>query len=119
MEDELRSRSWGQLLAAQSGAWAVLLLLLVVPVALGHRALHDVLVSFHWAPAYLFGELAPWALLVGGVATLVPVAASSGLDPESRFYPRGRRAYFIWGVVLYLLGVALTVQLFEVWSYTH
>ncbi len=119
METELYSKPRGQVLAAQCTAWTVLLLLLLVPFALGHRVIHDVLVSFHWAPSYLFAELGPWALLVLGVGVLVPVAASSGLHPESRLYPRGRSALFIWGVVLYLLGVALTIQLFDVWSYAH
>jgi hypothetical protein len=97
----------------------VLVLLLLIPAALGRRALGDVLASFHWAPSYLFAELGPWALLLFGVMSLVPVAASSGLDPDCRLYPRRRRAYFTWGVVLYLLGAVLTVELFDVWNYAH
>ena len=50
---------------------------------------------------------------------LIPVAVSSGLHPESRLYPRARRSYFVWGVVLYLLGALLAAQLFEVWGYAH
>ena len=58
-------------------------------------------------------------LILGHTASKVPVAVSSGLHPESRLYPRGRRSYFVWGVVLYLLGTLLAAQLFEVWGYAH
>src|SRR5947209_4238419 len=88
---------------APACALAVLVVLVAAPLIFGHRVLSDVLVSFHWTLSYLAGELGPWLLLVAGVAFLVPVAVSAGLDPESRFYPRARRVYFIWGVVLYLL----------------
>ena len=54
-----------------------------------------------------------------GLAFLVPVALSAGRHPESRLYPRARRAYVAWGVVLYLLGTVLAVQVAEVWSYVH
>lgn len=101
------------------GALGVLVLLAVIPLALWHRVLHDVLVSFHWSVSYGAAELGPWLLLLAGILFLVPVAVSSGLDPESRLYPRGRRAYFVWGVVLYMLGAILAVQLFEVWTYSH
>lgn len=106
-------------LAAPSAALAILAVLVVVPLALWHRVLHDVLVSFHWSVAYLGGELGPWLLLAAGVGFLLPVAASAGLHPESRLYPRGRRAYFIWGVVLYLLGGVLVIQMYDLWSYAH
>jgi hypothetical protein len=35
---------------------------------------------------------------------------SIGRHPESRLYPRSRNAYAGWGVVLYLLGIALASQ---------
>ena len=89
------------------------MLLAVIPLALWHRVLHDVLVSFHWSVSYGAAELGPWLLLLAGILFLVPVAVSSGLDPESRLYPRGRRAYLVWGVVLYMLGAILAVQLFR------
>ncbi len=50
---------------------------------------------------------------------MVPVALSVGRDPESRLYPRARRAYFAWGTVLYLLGLLLVVQVWELWKYAH
>ena len=88
----------------------------VVTIA-GELNLELHLVSFHWDLSYAAAELGPWLLLLVGIAFLIPVAVSSGLDPESRLYPRGRHAYFVWGVALYLLGALLAAQLFEVWGY--
>jgi hypothetical protein len=102
-----------------AGALGALLLLIGLPLALWHQVLHDVLASFRWSVPYAATDLGPWLLLLVGVLFLVPVAISSGLHPESRLYPRGRRSYFVWGVVLYLLGALLAAQLFEVWGYTH
>ncbi len=58
---------------------------------------------------YLTGWL-PWALLVGGLAFLLPVAWSAGMNPESRWFPRARAAYAGWGITLYLLGFVLAWQ---------
>jgi hypothetical protein len=100
-------------------AFGWLLALAVLPLALWHRALGDVLGSFHWNVRYLVSELSPWFLLVAGLAFLIPVAVSAGRDPESQLYPRARRAYIAWGTVLYLMGFVLAVQMVEVWSYTR
>jgi hypothetical protein len=105
-------------LARPLSALTVVAVLVLIPLALWHRVLADVLVSFNWSPAYVGAELGPFLLLLGGVAFLIPVAISAGLDPESRLYPRSRRSYFIWGVVLYLLGSMLAVELFDVWAYS-
>jgi hypothetical protein len=103
--------------AALPFAW--LTALVVGPVAVWHRMLGDIIGSFHWSLTYLLSELTPWLLLLAGIAFLVPVAVSAGRDPESRLYPRGRRAYIAWGTVAYLLGIVLTVQVAEVWHYAH
>jgi hypothetical protein len=58
---------------------------------------------------YLSGW-APWILLAGGLAFLLPVAWSAGMNPESRWFPRARAAYAGWGVTLYLLGFLLAWQ---------
>jgi hypothetical protein len=105
--------------AAPAPAVGVVVVLAVAPIALWHHVLRDVIVSFHWSLSYAMAELGPWLLLLAGVGCLLPVAISSGRDPESRLYPRARRAYFIWGVVLYLLGGVLAIELFDVWSYAH
>ena len=106
-------------LARPAAALATLLVLVAAPLALWHRVLGDVLASFHWSVSYTAADLGPWLLLLAGIAFLLPVAVSSGLHPESRLYPRGRRSYFVWGVVLYLMGALLAAQLFEVWGYSH
>jgi len=102
-----------------ASAMCVLVVLAAGPFAILHRLLSDILASFHWSLAYIVGELSPWVLLLAGVAFLVPVAASAGAHPESRLYPRARRAYFVWGIVLYLLGVMLTLEVLNLWSYSR
>lgn len=114
-----RPRSLRRRLAAPGAALAVVIALILAPLLLWHGVLRDVLSSFHWSLTYAVAELGPWLLLASGVACLVPVALSCGLHPESRLYPRGRRSYFVWGVVLYLLGTALVVQMYDLWSYAH
>ena len=106
-------------LSRPASALGVVAVLVVVPLALWDRVLADVLTSFEWNVSYVGAELGPFLLLLGGVVFLLPVAVSAGLNPESRLYPRARRSYFVWGVVLYLLGAMLAVELFDVWSYAH
>ncbi len=62
---------------------------------------------------YLSGWV-PWVLLAAGLLFLLPVAWSAGMDPESRYFPRGRTAYAGWGVTLYLLGLLLAWQVWAV-----
>ncbi len=64
---------------------------------------------------YLTGWL-PWALLAAGLLFLLPVAWSSGLNPESRWFPRSRAVYAGWGLTLYLLGFALAWQVMQIQS---
>lgn len=90
-----------------------------LPIALWHRVFGDIVASFHWSFRYAVGELSPWFLLLAGICFLLPVAISAGLDPESRLYPRARRAYSAWGTVLYLLGLALATQVAALWHYAH
>jgi hypothetical protein len=104
-------------LAALAFVWVIVVA--VIPFAVYHHVFSDIIVSFHWSFGYLVGELSPWFLLLAGVVFMVPVAFSAGRDPESRLYPRARRAYFAWGTVLYLLGLGLTVQVAELWSFAH
>ncbi len=104
---------------ATAVAFGWLAALAIVPVALWHRVLSSILASFNWSLTYMVGELSPWLLLAAGVAFLVPVAVSTGRSPESRLYPRARRAYVAWGTVVYLLGLILAVQVAEVWHYAH
>lgn len=104
-------------MAAASLGWLVVLS--AAPVALWHRALADILSSFHWNLGYAATELTPWGLMLAGVAFMVPVAVSAGRNSESRLYPRRRRSYFVWGVVLYMLGAVMAVEVVDVWHYTR
>ncbi len=99
-------------------AFAQLLGLAVGPGLIWHRVLGDILASFRWDPTYMLSELSPWILLIVGIGFLVPVAVSVGRSPESRLYPRARRAYIAWGTVVYLLGLILALEVAEVWHYT-
>jgi hypothetical protein len=106
-------------LCTPARALGIVLVLAALPLLLWRRVLHDELASFHWSLAYVTLEIAPWLLLLAGIGFLLLVALSAGLHRASRLYPRGRGAYFVWGVVLYLLGIVLAVQAFDVWSYAH
>jgi hypothetical protein len=105
------------LVSALAFAWVAALT--VAPLAIWHRVLGDILASFHWSFSYLVGELSPWFLLLAGVMFLIPVAVSAGRHPESRLYPRARRAYIAWGTVVYLLGICLAIQVAALWHYSH
>jgi hypothetical protein len=100
-------------------AFAWLLAAAVAPLALWHRVLASILQSFNWSFTYIVSELSPWLLLAAGLAFLVPVAASTGLSPDSRLYPRARRTYVAWGTTVYLLGLILAVEVATVWRYQH
>jgi hypothetical protein len=82
----------------------------VLPVVLFHNLVSDIASEFRLDARYLVAEWSPWLLLACGLAFLAPVAWSAGRDSESRWYPRARNAYAGWGVTLYLLGLALAVQ---------
>jgi hypothetical protein len=68
-----------------------------------------------WDLHYLSGWL-PWALIAAGLAFLLPVAYSAGMNPDSRFFPRARGAYAGWGITLYLLGFLLAWQVANIQS---
>jgi hypothetical protein len=112
-------RDKGTQLWAAAVAFGSLLGLMVLPVALWHSLLGDILGRFRWSLSYAVSELSPWLLLLAGLAFLLPVAISAGRSPESKLYPRARRAYLGWGVVLYLLGLGLAVQVAELWTLSH
>lgn len=118
--DAARERNrWTERLAASAPPLAVIATLAAAPLILWHRVLGDVLASFRWKPVYLLGELGPWLLLAVALGLLIPVALSSGLHPESRFHPRARRVFFTWGVVLYILGIVVVVEMYDLWAYSH
>jgi hypothetical protein len=90
----------------------------VLPAVLFHRVILDIAHEFRLDARY-FLEWAPWVLLVLGLAFLLPVAFSSGLDPDSRWFPRFRRVYAGWGITFYLLGIALATQVAQLYALHH
>ena len=81
----------------------------VIPTAL----FHDVVAILAEQPRlelYYLTGWTPWALLAVGLLFLLPVAWSAGMNPDSRWFPRARRAYAGWGISLYLLGFLLAWQ---------
>ena len=82
----------------------------MLPALLWHRAISAIAVDFRLELEYLLTGWTAYGLIAAGLLFLVPVVLSIGRNPESRLYPRSRNAYAGWGVVLYLLGVALASQ---------
>jgi hypothetical protein len=105
--------------AVTTAAFTWLLAMTILPIAIWHRMLGDIFGAFHWSLGYVLSDLSPWLLLLAGIGFMLPVAISAGRSPESRLYPRARRAYAAWGTVVYLLGLVLAVELAEVWRYAH
>src|SRR5450759_3742736 len=66
---------------APAVALAWVLALTILPIALWHRVLDDIVASSNWSFSYV-AELSPWFLLLAGVAFLFPVAISAGSSPE-------------------------------------
>ena len=89
-----------------------------LPPVLFHRVILDIAREFRFDARY-FLEGAPWVLLALGLAFLLPVAYSAGLDPDSRYFPRFRRVYAGWGITLYLLGIALATQVAQLYALHH
>ncbi len=85
------------------------------PILLWHQVVADIASEFRLDLHYLVSEWSPWVLIAAGLAFSLPVAWSAGRDPDSRWYPRARNAYAGWGVTLYLLGVALAIQVAQIY----
>jgi hypothetical protein len=81
-----------------------------LPFVLWHRAMTMMAANFRIDFNYLLTGWLGYALIAMGLLVLVPVLLSIGRHPESRLYPRSRNALLGWGVSLYLLGIAVAVQ---------
>ena len=81
-----------------------------LPFVLFGNVLGAVLHNPKWSDFGYLSGLTPWVLLGAGLLFMLPVVATKGVSPESRFYPRARGAYIGWGTVLYLLGFLLAWQ---------
>ena len=95
---------------AQLVGLASLLAAAALPVVLWRRAIGTIASDFRLEFGYLATGWTGYALIALGVAFMAPVVASIGRSPESRLYPRARKAYAGWGAALYLLGVGLAGQ---------
>jgi hypothetical protein len=82
-----------------------------LPVVLWHELLGKMIAGFDLGVGYLLTGASGFLLIALGLLASLPVVLSIGRDPESRLYPRSRRALAGWGVSLYLLGVVLVVQI--------
>src|SRR5919108_630823 len=81
-----------------------------LPAALWHSAVATIATDFRFDPSYLVTGWTGYGLIALGLILLLPVAWSSGRNPESRLYPRMRNAYMGWGLSLYLMGFVLASQ---------
>jgi hypothetical protein len=81
-----------------------------LPIVLWHRAIGMIATDFRIEANYLVTGWLGYALIAAGLLFCVPVVLSIGRTPRSRLYPRSRNALFGWGVSMYLLGLALAVQ---------
>ena len=89
-----------------------------LPPLMWHSAMGAIASDFRLELEYLVTGWTGYGLIAAGLLFLVPVVVSIGRTPESRLYPRSRNAYAGWGVVLYLLGIALASQVAAVTA-TH
>lgn len=81
-----------------------------LPAVLWYRAIGAIASDFRLELEYLVTGWTGYGMIAAGLLFLIPVVLSIGRTPESRLYPRSRNAYAGWGVVLYLLGIALASQ---------
>jgi hypothetical protein len=91
---------------------------LVLPVALWHRTVGDIVAAFRFDLVYLTGW-APWLLMALGLGCFVPVIVDRLRDPRRRFYGSRRAAWFGWSVTLYLLGFLLAWQVARITEGAH
>jgi uncharacterized membrane protein len=87
-----------------------------LPFVLFGGVLAAVLKDPRWSDLGYLSGLTPWVLLGAGMLFMVPVVATKGVSPESRFYPRARGAYIGWGTVLYVLGFLLAWQVWRIYE---
>ena len=81
-----------------------------LPFALWHSVMGDVLSQARVDVRYLVMELTPWLLMGLGLACFAYVMVLDRRDRDRRFYGQPTRAWFAWGVTLYLLGFGLATQ---------
>ncbi len=89
---------------------------LLFPLLVWHKPIAIIASDFRIDLEYLLTGWTGYSFIALGLLFMVPVIASIGRTPASRLYPRSRNAYAAWGIVLYLLGLALASQVAAVAS---
>jgi hypothetical protein len=95
---------------AAGSAWAGWLAALALPILVWHHSVAGVSERFRVDLGYLITGWSGYALIAGGLVLMLPAAVAAGSSRDSRLRLRHRGAYLSWGIVLYLLGVALASQ---------
>jgi hypothetical protein len=86
------------------------LLAAALPALAWHGVALKLASQFRFHLGYLLSAWSGFALMALGLICFVPVLLSVGSEPEGRLYPQRRAAFVAWGASLYLLGLALSVQ---------
>jgi hypothetical protein len=83
---------------------------LALPFALWHNVMADIASQARVDLRYVVMECSPWLLMGLGLACFAYVMVLDRRDRDRRFYGEPTRAWFAWGITLYLLGFALATQ---------
>jgi hypothetical protein len=81
-----------------------------LPFALWHNVMADIASEARVDLRYVVMECSPWLLMGLGLACFAYVMVLDRRDRDRRFYGEPTRAWFAWGITLYLLGFALATQ---------
>jgi hypothetical protein len=81
-----------------------------LPLTLWHDLMADIASQARVDLRYLVMECSPWLLMGLGLACFAYVWVLDRRDRDRRFYGEPTRAWFAWGVTLYLLGFGLATQ---------
>jgi hypothetical protein len=81
-----------------------------LPLALWHNVMADIASEARVDLRYVVMECSPWLLMGLGLACFAYVWVLDRRDRDRRFYGEPTRAWFAWGVTLYLLGFGLATQ---------
>jgi hypothetical protein len=105
-----RSKQQVSTRVAAVSAWVGVIAALVLPIAFWHHSIAGVAGRFRLDLGYLITGWSGYALLAAGLVMMLPAALAAGTSPDSRLRLRHRGAYLSWGIVLYILGLALASQ---------
>ena len=107
---EWRSKQQASDRAVAVSAWVGFLVAVALPVVAWHHAMASVAGRFRLDLNYLVTGWSGYLLIAAGLVLMAPATISAGLPPEHRLRLAQRSAYLSWGIVLYLLGLALASQ---------